>query len=393
MTRRFRESIAEHGPNPVRIEEGRIINVNMKRWTADVRTRESQRTYFDVQWSSPYFHFAGGEGIFFMPEVGAKVKVCRPSDTDPFIMCFVTPFERSARQADETGEVPPSSNPTSTEAEESSSDVTYRAGRPYLQQGDIMLKTRDGNAIWLRRGGVVEIGSTKISKRLYIPILNYIRDICENYSMWTAGGLLSWVVTRSDTNPEDEATAVLTVAARNVAQDEKASALIRIGHVDDTNRLRVVIAPRNIDARTFEVSGDAVYSLDIDQDGNVTEAVKKDVDYTVEGDLTWNITGSATFNHDGDVEHQIGGGLTVDVGGEHSLEASSSTERISGSKTIDCSSIKLGGAGATTPMMLANLAIITFISGHTHPVNGPNTGPPTGAPPPNSYQAQKVRGQ
>jgi hypothetical protein len=392
MTRAFRETMIERGDNPVRVEEGRIINVNMKRWTADVRTNE--RVYLDIPWANPYLHFAAGEGITFMPEVGAKVKVCRPSESDPFIMCFITPFERSARQSDDTDETPQvGTHSTQPSADVGGADVTYRAGRPNLQQGDILLRTRDGNAIWLRRGGVVEIGSTKISKRLYIPLLNYIRDICENYSLWSGGGVLTWTVTRSDTSPSDEANAVLSIAARNAAQDEQASVLLRIGHVDDSTRLRLVIAPTAINTRTFEVTEDAVYTLDVDSEGNVDETVKKDVNYTVSGELDWNVTGAASFRFSSDVNEEISGGLSTRVSGDHSFEASSSTERVGNSKIIDCSSIQLGGAGAVTPVVLATKLLMQYIVGHTHPVTGPATGPPTPTLPPSAFQATKVRGQ
>jgi hypothetical protein len=390
MTRRFQESIIEHGPNPTRVEEGRVINVNMKRWTLDVRTRESQRTYYDIKWSSPYLHFAEGEGINFMPEVGAKVMVCRPATSDPFVLCFVTPFERLARQPDESGETPEAES-YATDGTSQNADVSYRAGRPYLQQGDIHISTRDGNAIWLRRGGIVEIGSTAVAKRLYIPLLNYLRDVCENYDLQTAGGHMSWTVTRSDVDPEDEATAVLTYLSRNTAQDSNGTVVLQIGHVDDTKRLRLSIAPNSIDPQTLEVSGSAVYTLDIDEEGTVTETTEKDYDLTVSGEVSWEVSGSATFQYSSDVSETVSGDKSITISGDHSLSAGSSTESMS-NKTIDSSDINLGGS-ASKKVVIATNSLIGFISGHTHDVYGSVTGTPKNILMPAQYTANKVKAE
>lgn len=391
MPRASRDSIIERGANRVRIEEGRILNVNMRRWTADVRTRESQRTYLDIQWSNPYFHFAGGEGIFFMPEVGAKVKVCRPSSSDPFIMCFTTTFERGARQPDASGETPPVPEHTTDPAADTGNDsVTFRSGRPYLQQGDIMMRTRDRNHVWLRRGGIIEVASTALSKRLYIPLLNYIRDICENYSLWTAGGALTWNVERSDTDPDDEARATLSVVARQNAQDEFATAMVRVGHVDDTKRLRLVIAPQAINTRTFEVTGEAAYTLEIDEEGTIDSVTQKDHNHEVKGDLDWRVEGSADYRYEGGLTEEITGDHTVRVSGNHSMEASSSTERLSSGKVIEAASVDLGAQGGKY-VVIATQALMAFMAGHTHPVVGSATGIPNPSLPPSAFTATRVK--
>lgn len=401
MTRPHSDSIIERGANSTRIEEGRITNVNMARWTIDARTRESQRTYYDIKWSSPYLHFNSGEGINFMPEVGAKVMVCRPASSDPFVMCFVTPHEESARQADETGAVPPVDNhPTGNEgsvdddgdAGTGPANVTFRAGRPALQQGDIHLSTRDGNQIWLHRGGVVEIGSTAISKRLYIPLLNFIRDSCENYELLTAGGTLSWTVERNDQNSDDEAMAILSIVGRNAAQDTNASVMLQMGHVDDTKKLRLVVAPKNINPQTLEVSGSAVYTLDVDEEGTVVEGVKKDWNLTVEGEVTWDVTGSVTYTYGSNVTETISGNQETTVTGNHTLDAASSTERLSGGKSIDSSDINLGGT-AVMKVVIASTALISYIQTHKHTAFGVLTSPPDMQIPALAYSAKKVKAQ
>jgi len=390
MPRRHEESVIDEGLNSTSIEEGRIINVNTRRWTVDVRTRETQRVFQDIQWSSPYLHFTGGEGILFMPEVGAKVKVCEPGESSAFVMCFVASHERPARRAEAGEDSSVGDNPSDPAAEEGGGDVTYRAGRPQLEQGDIMLRTRDGNSIWLRRGGVLEIGSTAISKRLYIPLLNYIRDICENYSLWTAGGQMAWTVARSDESAAGEATAVLTIVGRNAAQDEKATVAVQIGHVDDTKRLRLIIAPNAINTETLEVTGTAVYTLDIDEEGTITSEAQKDHNHKVEGVLDWEVTGEATYRYQGGLTEEINGDQNTTVSGSHTLDAADSTERISGAKVIQAGYTSIGAAGGTTAVVLASMAMVGYMVGHVHPIVGSSTGPPEPKLPPSAFTATKL---
>jgi hypothetical protein len=385
MTRPFAESVVEQGLNSVRVEEGRVLNVNLKRWTVDVRASSTGRAYLDVTWGNSYLHFTEGEGIFCMPEVGAKVKICRPSDSDPFVMCFTAPMER--RSGGEQGGLQ-----TDPQESDGGSDVTFRAGRPPLQQGDIMLRTRDGNQVWLHRGGVVEIGATSVSKRLYIPLLNYIRDLCENYELWTGGGALSWTTTRSDQNPEDEAFAVLGIACRRASQDALASVALRMGRVDETKRFRLEIAPQLINPRTFETQSDPVYVMEIDEEGVIDEEAK-DWNLTLNGELDWTISSSMSVSVEGNISWEGRGNHELKVQGKSTQEMQALSIRSQTSAVIDCPNIQLGGPGATTPAVLASPALIAYIVGHIHPISGPSTGPPSPTVLPLQYQAQKIRGQ
>lgn len=383
----------QRGGNPVKIEEGRIINVDMAHWTADVLTKNAQRQLIDLQWANPYFHFAGGEGIYVMPEVGARVQTCMPSDSSPFILCFMTTFEREAtNSSDTTGGATASLQPDDAESGDNPQEVTYRSGRPKMEQGDIMLRTRDGNDIWLHRGGVLEIGSTLIARRFYIPLLNYIRDVCENYEMRSLAGEMSWTVTRSDQNASGNAEAVFTLAPRNYAQDEFATVFVQIGHVDDTNRLRLTIAPNAINPATGEVDGDAVYELLIDEEGALTATVASDQTVHIQGELSETVDGSVTQEYGSDHSQSVGGNQSIEVSGTHELEASSSTERLSGGKTFDAQSIK-AGAGAVFPVVIMSPAMMTYIMFHTHPSPAGPTGPPNGPPPDSAVTSSKLKAE
>lgn len=386
MTEAHSNSIIDGGLNPVLIEMGRILNVNMKRWTADVRTDTSQSLFLDIQWGNAYLHFSQGEGVYAMPEVGAKCMVCRPSDSPPFIMCFMTTFERNLSAE---GDQSQAERDRQEGQEEANANISFAAGRPDLQQGDIMLKGRDGNQIWLRRGGVVEIGSTAVSKRIYIPLLNYIRDFCENYSLMTFGGDLRWTVERVDSDPNGVAKALLQVLAKESAQDEKATVAVQIGEIDDDGRLSIKVAPDAIDMETTEVDGTPMFELTIDKEGSVDGTSEKDVDFLVKGELTYAVEGSASYTYQGGVTVDVSGGdHETTISGSHKLTANNSEERMSGSKVITSPSIKLGSSGAFKPVVLLP-ELITYLAAHVHPPSG---GPPT-TPPPVSMGAKKVKGE
>jgi len=67
-----------------------------------------------------------------------------------------------------------------------------RGNRMLLNPGDYVLSTRDDNKIVLRRGGLIQIASTGLAQRLYIPLGNYIKDFFENYGAFSPNGSLEW---------------------------------------------------------------------------------------------------------------------------------------------------------------------------------------------------------
>lgn len=393
MPRSQETSSVQSGLNTVVIEEGRIINVDMVHYTADVMTKNSQRQLVDLQWASPYFHFAKGEGLSVMPEVGARVQICMPSDSTPFILCFVTTFERETTNTpDNTGDANASLQPDDTESEGTPHEITYRSGRPKMEQGDITLRTRDGNSIWLHRGGVIEIGATPIAKRYYIPLLNYIRDVCENYEMKSLAGEMSWHVSRADQNPAGNAEATFTLASRNFSQDEFATVFLQIGHVDDANRLRLAIAPNVINPVSGEVEDGAAFELTINESGDISITTQGDKTVSIEGELSETVSGSVTQEYSSNHSQTVGGNQTISVSGTHELEASSSTERLSGGKTFDAQSIK-AGAGATFPVVIMSPAMMAYIMFHTHPTPAGPSQPPNGPPPTDAITSRKLKAE
>ena len=238
----------------------------------------------------------------------------------------------------------------------------------------------------------MEIGSTLVSRRFYIPLLNYIRDVCENYEMKSLAGEMSWQVTRADQNPQGDAEALFTLASRNFSQDEFATVMLRVGHVDDTNRLKLTIAPNTINPLSGEVDGEPVFDLEITEEGDVTMTIEGDVEKTINGELTETVNGSVTQEYGSDHNLSVGGSQSVSVSGTHELEASSSTESLSSGKTFDCQSFKIG-SGASTPIMILSSAMMTYIKYHTHPSPAGPTGPPNGPPPSSAITSLKGKAE
>ena len=189
------------GGGPAFIHEARVIDVNYVTWTVDVRTQFDQKFFPDVQVCSPYMHANRGEGIYAMPEVNAKCYVCLPSDgPPPFILGFIMPMETSEDvEGDDETEAAKEKTGTTTGA-------VFSGGRSRAKPGDITIKGRDGNFITLHRGGVLQIGSTELAQRLYIPLGNIVTDISQQYEHHNTGGSINWGLSTSgtDQNPETE---------------------------------------------------------------------------------------------------------------------------------------------------------------------------------------------
>lgn len=169
---------------------GKIININLASWTVDVVSQFDQMYLPDIPVGSPYQHYSRGEGFYVLPEVGAKCAVCWPGDSSPpFLLAFVMPHE-----IDSTGSDEAPAGTTSQGDPENQAAVTasYSGGRQQGKPGDMVWRGRDGNQIVLHRGGVLQIGATELSQRIYVPLQNLMLDFCENYAMQNSGGSIRW---------------------------------------------------------------------------------------------------------------------------------------------------------------------------------------------------------
>jgi len=261
--------IADGKYMPAMVEKVRIINVNVDDWSVDCVSEYANKRFFDVQVMSPYFHFAGGEGIYAMPEVGALAWLCKPSSgrfAPEFIMGYMAPFDED--------------------------HVSFRSGRQSLNPGDIMLRTRDENFIVLRRGGVIQIGATPTAQRIYIPIQNFIRDFAENYQLFTFGGELTWITERDDQTTDGSAPTKFSLKAKSKANEPLHVAELTIGsHGEgDPTTLELTVWSDGSDSRAEKVQ------LKITKDGDVTWDVKQNYSMDIAGDYLAIVMGDAAVN-------------------------------------------------------------------------------------------------
>ncbi len=287
---------------PARIQRGRVITVNTRDYTVDVRQEfQPYGAFFDVPFGVPYVHQAQGEGINFMPEVGATCWICQPSEDgrDAFVLSWTTVDE----------------------------DSSYRGGRPLLNPGDIHLSTRDGNFVSIRRGGVVQIGSTTICQRVFIPIRNTIQDFAENYYLQTPGGDLTWLVARTEEQGDGHQGTAFTLAAKEFADDPNKDpiALLKIGSHGEGN-------PTILTLQTRDKGGGTV---------------KTSLEYTKDGELKWKMQ-KATLNIEGDLIATIKGMMTINATGNLTLasKAAATLQGATAALVGGAVQMAVGGAGA-----------------------------------------------
>lgn len=340
---------------PTQIQSARILDVNLTDYTVVVSSQFLKKPLVGIPFMVPYTHHYSGEGIYFMPEVGSVCWICMPSDGNK-------PFVLGWGMASESG--------------------SYRGRRQDLNPGDIFLGTRDDNFLILRRGGVVQIGAGPLSQRMFLPVNNIIKDLCENYSLQTLGGDLEWTVAREETTTDGHRPARLKVRAKQFADDQAYVSELQIGSHDGDDSLILSLV--------VNASGDQgaaqKFSLKIEKNGNIT--------WKSEQNVSWEVKGTYTVKADGDVSMESK--AKVKLSAQSSFEASGRTASMSattGSATVkspvqtvlDAPLVMAGGPTASQPVALA-VPLLTWLATHVHniivPVPGTPTTPSPVPPPP-----------
>ena len=185
-----------------------VVAVDVDRFTMDVAEIGGAKQFFDVGYSVPYMHASHGGGLHFMPEVGAISYVMTTSTKDekPVVLGYTGP---AVDDSDDK-------------------DKSQRGNRPLMHPGDIYAGTVDGNYVFVRRGGVIDIAATKVCRRLYIPVNNYIKDFCQNYELHTMAGGIRFNVQRL-LEPTGMLPTSMRIEAKAMASDGKGAAFIIAG--------------------------------------------------------------------------------------------------------------------------------------------------------------------
>jgi len=192
MAKKFKKGVANDGYTPVRMINGMVVSVDRLKWTCKVKT-DFHSNPVDAE-IMPVYMGGAGNGLFYLPEVGSHVYLAYPSHKKmPIIIGgSVLPDETvdGDGSIDDDGKL---------KEDGESPSPSFLGNRPVLNEGDIMMSSEGGNFLIMREGGVVEIGSSQVARRYYVPISNFIRDFCSTYEMNAAGGQMSWSRRRGET--------------------------------------------------------------------------------------------------------------------------------------------------------------------------------------------------
>lgn len=320
------------GSDPADIVQGKVINVNMALYTVDVYSSFDRKRYMDVPVSSPYMHYANGEGLSVIPEVGSVCYICTPGDSSgPFVLAFVMPH---ANVDTSTEDSPQGQRSKSTPT--GGGDASYAGNRPKGKPGDVSLSTRDGNFVRLHRGGVLQIGASELAQRIYVPLGNLVTDISENYQHLNTGGAISWGI--QDGPSEEKFPAQFLHTFRVFANDKFADIKLAMGRVfnpvpdygSGTNNtdsvpciMELAIAPKSFDAVTGDIknnepSVETILHFLFDRDGNMFLQVKGRVKLKCEKTFELNVTEAVTVTAGGDMNYTANGLATfTGKGGAH----------------------------------------------------------------------------
>ncbi len=225
----FRSSFTQpEGLGKTDIFMGHVTNVDLVNYTVDVVSQFDQMRCLAIPVGSPYQHSNRGDGFTAVPEVGAKCAVCWPGDSSPpFILAFVMPHETIPNAG------APDDSPGGTESHGSTNQAptsaSFAGGRPIGKPGDMFVRGRDGNFVVLHRGGVLQIGSTELAQRIYIPLNNLIMDVAENYTMHNSGGSIRWGI--QDGEGESQLPSEFTQTFRVYANEQYADVRVAAGRV------------------------------------------------------------------------------------------------------------------------------------------------------------------
>jgi hypothetical protein len=323
MASKFRNSLTQkEGHEPAKIVQGSVININLKKWTIDIVGQYDRKKYFGIQVGSPYLHHSNGEGISCFPEVGATAMVCLASDSSPpFVMSYVMAPETVNDSATDA----PSGTSSHAQQPVNATSSSFDGGRPAVQPGDIWMRTRDNNFVILHRGGVLQIGATELSQRIFIPLNNLITDIDENYEHHNSNGSIVWGLQDGPSLTQYPSQFMQTF--RVFASDQYADVKLAIGKVyspvpepDGGVTLAKAGVAQGDDGQG---SNPIIYEVTVSPQGFVAESGAPAGGNTSKNSVmkfTFDRTGNTLMRTEGNLYFQVTKVLTLDVTGAISIQ-------------------------------------------------------------------------
>lgn len=196
-----RTSIKGPGDMAVKLLQCRVVRADKRTWTVDLEGSVDRRVFLGVPVACPYVDFRGA-GFWGHAGTRALAYVAVPSDNSaPFVIGFIPPPRGAAPLAESDGVAPESEAEKTALAQATQSgkvdtsapsfSAVYDSGRPPLDEEDWSWRGPEGNFVTMYASGILGIGSTKLSQRLFIPLTQKILDVCMEYEMkHPAGGML-----------------------------------------------------------------------------------------------------------------------------------------------------------------------------------------------------------
>lgn len=331
-------------PDDIDVVEMRVTRVNAKDYSVNLISDGPNTTSaIEVPWTTPYRHPDGG-GFDFIPEVGATCWcLWHPYDSLPTIIGFSSPASRN---------------------------LVWASGRQELNPGDVIMWTRDNNRIIARRGGNIEVISTKECKRILIAARHTIEDTCRNWLLQTRGGTMSWFTDDSALSAKSGARSVFKLEAKRYGQDADPFVSLHTGGLDEDMSSGAPNSKKVLDLVIGSDRKNPLFRLSIGDDGTVEETIKGNRATTVQGNDTLTVTGerSVSAQQGFKFESASGGFSIVARSGAHSMNVQSSTEEISTVKRIKARTILLG-QNPTNPAVLGR-ELVFWLATHAHPPTG-----------------------
>ncbi len=155
--------------------------VNKVKWTCTVLEEGGDSGPIEDVPINPLSIGNDGSGMYYLPDVGSTVWLAKTPLLGSFILMGCTlPFDGNPLDDTET------------------LDQDHSMSRVQLEPGDINISGKPESQVLVRKSGVIEIGSSAMAKRFYMPITNFIRDFCLRYEQITAGGGFSFKTNEAD---------------------------------------------------------------------------------------------------------------------------------------------------------------------------------------------------
>lgn len=342
-------SPGEEGFEAAWVEEGTITRIDAKTFKIDWVGDASDREISEIQLLSPYAHQAFGEGLSIIPDIGAKAYVCQPSDdSHPFVLGF---YMDPGEYKDKNGET----------------EHSYQAGRQKMLPGEMKLQGRKGNMIYLRRGGVLQLGASPACHTFYFPVSNFLWNVCQRYKLDTSGGEISWEKTNVGDGTE------LRALVRDRAGDQKASVGIRLGNILDATPIpatspgqimaEFVVAPTLIDSDGR--SATQKFALRVDKNGNAYQMAQGSV-VTITQDEVFHTMRARRHLIQTDDLLTIQGNRTEIVLGMQESTALRQVLRAATEILLEAPLNRYGSIAASQPGILG-VPLLQALIAHTHP--------------------------